>query len=70
MDAVSAFVGRIGRALVNVIPYNPGRAPIGRAPGKRRSRLSWKAWPPGAYPCGAGSRRAGHSGPPAASLEA
>ncbi len=34
MDAVSAFVGRIGRALVNVIPYNPGRAPIGRAPGE------------------------------------
>lgn len=34
LDAVSVFVGRIGRALVNLIPYNPGRAPIGRAPGE------------------------------------
>lgn len=32
LDAVAAFIGRIGRALVNVIPYNPGRHPIGRAP--------------------------------------
>ncbi len=32
LDAAAAFVGRIGRALVNVIPYNPGRHPIGRAP--------------------------------------
>lgn len=34
LDAVSAFVGRIGRAMVNLIPYNPGRTPIGRAPGE------------------------------------
>ena len=32
LDAVAAFVGRIGRALVNVIPYNPGRSPIAKAP--------------------------------------
>ncbi len=32
LDALAEFVGRIGRALVNVIPYNPGRAPIGRSP--------------------------------------
>lgn len=32
LDAVAAFVGRFGRALVNVIPYNPGRHPICRAP--------------------------------------
>ncbi len=32
LDAAAAFVGKIGRALVNVIPYNPGRTPIGRAP--------------------------------------
>ena len=29
---VAAFVARAGRCLVNVIPYNPGSAPIGRAP--------------------------------------
>jgi len=29
---VAGIVTRLGRALVNVIPYNPGRAPIGRAP--------------------------------------
>ncbi|PKL08236.1 MAG: 23S rRNA (adenine(2503)-C2)-methyltransferase [Spirochaetae bacterium HGW-Spirochaetae-7] len=29
---VAAFVARVGRALVNVIPYNPGSRPIGRAP--------------------------------------
>jgi len=29
---VAGIVGRLGRALVNVIPYNPGRVPIGRAP--------------------------------------
>jgi len=29
---VAAFVARAGRALVNVIPYNPGSEPIGRAP--------------------------------------
>lgn len=32
LDAAAAFVGRLGRALVNVIPYNPGRHPICRAP--------------------------------------
>jgi 23S rRNA (adenine2503-C2)-methyltransferase len=32
LDAAAAFIGKIGRALVNVIPYNPGRTPIGRAP--------------------------------------
>jgi len=31
-EGVAAFVARVGRALVNVIPYNPGSAPIGRAP--------------------------------------
>jgi len=31
-DGVAAFVRDAGRALVNVIPYNPGPAPIGRAP--------------------------------------
>ncbi|MBU0927255.1 MAG: radical SAM protein [Spirochaetes bacterium] len=29
---VAAFVALAGRALVNVIPYNPGSAPISRAP--------------------------------------
>jgi 23S rRNA (adenine2503-C2)-methyltransferase len=29
---IAAFVDRVGRALVNVIPYNPGSAPLGRAP--------------------------------------
>ncbi len=29
---VAAFVAQVGRALVNVIPYNPGTDPIGRAP--------------------------------------
>ncbi len=29
---VAAFVARLGRALVNVIPYNPGSHPIGPAP--------------------------------------
>ena len=37
LDAVADFVGRIGRALVNVIPYNPGRAPIGRSPTEAES---------------------------------
>lgn len=32
LDAVAAFTVRIGRSLVNVIPYNPGRHPIGRTP--------------------------------------
>lgn len=32
LDAAAAFVGRLGRALVNVIPYNPGRHPICRSP--------------------------------------
>ncbi len=32
LDAVAAFVSRIGRAMVNVIPYNPGSTPIGSAP--------------------------------------
>jgi 23S rRNA (adenine2503-C2)-methyltransferase len=32
---VAAFVARAGRALVNVIPYNPGSEPIGRAPTER-----------------------------------
>jgi 23S rRNA (adenine2503-C2)-methyltransferase len=32
---VAAFVARVGRALVNVIPYNPGSTPIGRAPDDR-----------------------------------
>jgi 23S rRNA (adenine2503-C2)-methyltransferase len=32
LDAAAAFVRRLGRALVNVIPYNPGRHPICRAP--------------------------------------
>lgn len=31
-EAVHSFVAGLGRVLVNVIPYNPGRAPIGRAP--------------------------------------
>jgi 23S rRNA (adenine2503-C2)-methyltransferase len=31
-EGVAAFVRAAGRALVNVIPYNPGTAPIGRAP--------------------------------------
>lgn len=29
--SLAAFVGRIGRSLVNVIPYNPGRLPIVRS---------------------------------------
>jgi len=29
---IAAFAGRVGRVLVNVIPYNPGSVPIGRAP--------------------------------------
>jgi 23S rRNA (adenine2503-C2)-methyltransferase len=29
---VAAFAGSVGRVLVNVIPYNPGSVPIGRAP--------------------------------------
>jgi 23S rRNA (adenine2503-C2)-methyltransferase len=29
---VAAFAGRVGRVLVNVIPYNPGSMPISRAP--------------------------------------
>lgn len=32
LDGIASFVSRIGRAMVNVIPYNPGTAPIGRAP--------------------------------------
>ena len=34
-EGVAAFLGKAappGRALVNLIPYNPGSAPIGRAP--------------------------------------
>lgn len=31
-EGVAAFVAQVGRALVNVIPYNPGSDPIGRAP--------------------------------------
>ncbi|OHD16739.1 MAG: hypothetical protein A2Y38_20380 [Spirochaetes bacterium GWB1_59_5] len=31
-EGVAAFVARVGRALVNVIPYNPGSEPISRAP--------------------------------------
>ena len=31
-DGVAAFVARLGRALVNVIPYNPGSHPLGSAP--------------------------------------
>jgi 23S rRNA (adenine2503-C2)-methyltransferase len=30
----AAFCARVGRCLVNLIPYNPGRAPISRAPGE------------------------------------
>jgi 23S rRNA (adenine2503-C2)-methyltransferase len=29
---IAAFAKNVGRVLVNVIPYNPGSAPIGRAP--------------------------------------
>ena len=32
IDSISSFVGGLARALVNVIPYNPGLSPIGRAP--------------------------------------
>ena len=32
LDAAAACVGKIGRARVIVIPYNPGRTPIGRSP--------------------------------------
>lgn len=32
LDGIASFVSRIGRAMVNVIPYNPGSSPIGRAP--------------------------------------
>jgi 23S rRNA (adenine2503-C2)-methyltransferase len=28
----AAFCAKVGRCVVNLIPYNPGRAPIGRAP--------------------------------------
>jgi 23S rRNA (adenine2503-C2)-methyltransferase len=28
----AAFCAKVGRCIVNLIPYNPGRAPIGRAP--------------------------------------
>jgi 23S rRNA (adenine2503-C2)-methyltransferase len=28
----AAFCSKVGRCIVNLIPYNPGRAPIGRAP--------------------------------------
>lgn len=31
-EAVAAFVGPLGRAVVNVIPYNPGSEPLTRAP--------------------------------------
>ncbi len=37
LDAIAAFVSGIGRAMVNVIPYNPGSAPIGRAPMDRET---------------------------------
>jgi len=32
LDAVAAFIAPLGRVLVNLIPYNPGREPIGRSP--------------------------------------
>lgn len=32
LDAIASFVSGIGRAMVNVIPYNPGSRPIGRTP--------------------------------------
>lgn len=34
VDAAEAasFCAKVGRCIVNLIPYNPGRAPIGRAP--------------------------------------
>jgi hypothetical protein len=31
-SGIAAFADRVGRILVNVIPYNPGSVPIGRAP--------------------------------------
>jgi 23S rRNA (adenine2503-C2)-methyltransferase len=31
-DAVAEFVSRVGKVMVNVIPYNPGSVPIARAP--------------------------------------
>ena len=34
MAAVLAKAAPPGRALVNLIPYTPGSAPIGRAPGE------------------------------------
>jgi 23S rRNA (adenine2503-C2)-methyltransferase len=43
--AVAEFAGRIGRCVVNLIPYNPGRRPLCAAPGAQEidafmSRLS------------------------------
>ena len=32
LDGIAAFCRKVGRALVNVIPYNPGRAPLSRVP--------------------------------------
>jgi len=32
VDGVAAFAAAAGRCLVNVIPYNPGSRPLGRAP--------------------------------------
>jgi len=42
---VAAFCARVGRCFVNLIPYNPGRAPIARAPSAAEEELfrSWLA---------------------------
>lgn len=37
--AIAAFAEKLGRALVNVIPYNPGFSPIGRAPTEQEIAL-------------------------------
>ncbi|MFA6504505.1 MAG: 23S rRNA (adenine(2503)-C(2))-methyltransferase RlmN [Treponemataceae bacterium] len=37
--SIGDFVATLGRALVNVIPYNPGRLPIGRAPTEEEVRV-------------------------------
>jgi 23S rRNA (adenine2503-C2)-methyltransferase len=43
--AVARFCAQVGRCLVNLIPYNPGRAPIARAPSAEEEErfLRWLA---------------------------